>query len=88
MTRNLIAATFTFAAALLVAGTAAAAAPTNAEYYPFPEATVVKTMAKSDAPAAAMKTTAETSTRKMGARTGTAIPDQSREIEMYLKAGA
>jgi hypothetical protein len=86
MTRNPIAATFTFAATLLVAGTAAAA-PTNAEYYPFTDATIMKTTDKATAPAAVMKSTAETSTRKMGAPTGAAIPDQSREIQMYMKAG-
>ena len=88
MTRHPIAATFTFAASLLVAGIAAAAAPANAEYYPFTDATIVKTTDKAEAPAAVVKTTAATSTRKMGAQAGTAIPDQSREIEMYLKAGA
>ncbi len=88
MTRNPIAATFTFAATLLVAGTAAAAAPTNAEYYPFADATVVKTTDKATAPAAVLKTGAEAPTRKMGAQSGVAIPDQSREIQMYLKAGA
>lgn len=48
---------------------------------------MVKTTDKADAPAAVVKATADTSTRKMGAQTGIAIPDQSREIEMYLKAG-
>lgn len=99
MTRHPIAATFTFAATLLVAG-AAAAAPTNAEYYPFTDSkaltdskpvtdssAMVKTTEKATAPAAVVKATAETSARKMGAQTGMTIPDQSREIEMYLKAG-
>ena len=88
-----LAATSTLAAALLAAGTAFAAGPTNAEYYPFQDLKTTK--ATSDKAVAAKD---EASTRKMGAtgnggattptgNGGATTPDQSAEILMYLKAG-
>jgi hypothetical protein len=82
MTHNQLAGTFTFAATLLAAGSAFAAAPTSAEYYPFPEVTSAKT---TDIGVSGAKLT--TNVRTMGANGDRATLDQSRQILMYLKAG-
>lgn len=76
----------TFAATLLAAGTAVAAGPTNAEHYPFPEAATPTHAAGNGAP---MKATAKSAddAKTMGAPRQSWIDGQTREIQMYLKAG-
>jgi hypothetical protein len=86
MKRNQIAASLAIAATLFAGSTAFAAAPTNAEYFPFPETAPAATVRTSSG---AALTTGSTSTdaKTMGAQ-GTATPvDRSAEILMYLKAG-
>jgi hypothetical protein len=83
MTHNQLAGTFAFAAALLAAGSALAAGPTNAEYYPFQEVTAVKTTNVGVVSGANLTT----NVRTMGASGDAAAIDQSRQILMYLKAG-
>jgi hypothetical protein len=98
MKLNQVAATITFAT-LLASGTAFAAGPTNAEYYPLQEVTSVKTMDKTGGAASikespttkdtvmSTKESADANARTMGARAATGTDDKSQEILMYLKAG-
>jgi len=88
MKPNQVAAALTFAATLLAAGTAIAAGPTNAEFYPFQETTSsVKVI---DSTTEMKSTTKSTNgdTKTMGAQ-GHASSDaqSSSEILMYLRAG-
>lgn len=87
MTHVRITAAITFAATL-AASAAFAAAPTSAEYYPFTESALVKTTDKTSAPATVVKQATGTGTTAMGAQRSATLPDQLREILMYMKAGA
>jgi hypothetical protein len=89
MKTNQVAAAITFAATLLAAGTAFAAGPTNAEYYPFQETTTAKTTDKSNGADMSTKqsSSASSSTKTMGAQGHVSTDNQAREILMYLKAG-
>jgi hypothetical protein len=81
------AATLALAATLLTGSTAFAAGPTNAEYFPFPNAAPATT-ARTSSGAAVTSGSTSTDARTMGAQ-GTATPaDRSAEILMYLKAGS
>ena len=91
-----LAATSTLTAALLAAGTAFAAGPTNAEYFPFDETKIAKPTGdkvvadKGEASTRTMGATGNGGTMGNGGATskgGTTVPDQSNEIMMYLKAG-
>ncbi len=94
MKHNQVAATFAFAAALLAGGTAFAAGPTNAEYYPFQEIMSMKMIDKNKDGMVSKKEfmdmmdkTWEMNAKKMGAKGDAMTPDQFKEILMYLKAG-
>ena len=84
MTHKQLAGAFALATTLLATGSAFAAGPTNAEYYPFQEVTSATTP-RADVVSGANLTT---NVRTMGANADTATIDQSRQILMYLKAGA
>jgi len=80
-----IAAAFTLATTLLAGGTAFAAGPTNAEYFPFQGITSMKTLDQTNDGVVSRKD--DVNARKMGAKGDAMTTDQSREILMYLKAG-
>jgi hypothetical protein len=81
-------------ASLLAAGTAFAAGPATAEYYPFQEIMSMKMIDKNkDAMVSKkefmdmMDKTWEMNAKKMGASSEALTQDQFKEILMYLKAG-
>lgn len=93
MKRNQIAAV-TMAATLLASGSALAAGPTSAEYFPFPEIMSMKMMDKNKDGMVSKKEYMDMmdkawdmNARKMGAKGDAMTPDQFKEILMYLKAG-
>jgi hypothetical protein len=85
MKRNQSAAALTIAATLLAGGTAFAAGPTNAEYFPFPDTAPTATVRTSNGPAVTNAST-NTGAKTMGAQ-GTRTPADA-EILMYQKAGS
>jgi hypothetical protein len=94
MKPNQTAAAITLAATLLAAGTAFAAGPTSAEYYPFQEIMSMKMMDKNKDGMVSkkeymdmMNKAWDMNARKMGAKGNVMTPDQFKEILMYLKAG-
>ena len=89
-----LAGTFTVAAMLLAGGTAFAAGPTGAEYYPFQEIMSMKMIDKNKDGMVSKKEFMDMmgmawdiNTKKMGAKGDKVTPDQFKEILMYLKAG-
>jgi hypothetical protein len=94
MKPNQTAARIALAATLLAAGTAFAAGPTNAEYYPFQEIMSMKMLDKNKDGMVSkkefidmMNLTWDMNARKMGAKGEAMNADQFKEILMYLKAG-
>ena len=94
MKRNQVAATLTLAASLLAVGTALAAGPTSAEYYPFQEIMSMKMIDKNKDGMVSKKEFMDMmgmawdmNAKKMGAKGDKMTPDQFKEIMMYLKAG-
>jgi hypothetical protein len=94
MKPNQTAARLALAATLLAAGTAFAAGPTNAEYYPFQEIKSMKMLDKNKDGMVSkkefidmMNLTWDMNARKMGAKGDAMNADQFKEILMYLKAG-
>lgn len=82
------------AASLLATGTAFAAGPTNAEYYPFAEIMAMKMMDKNKDGMVSKKEfldmmamSWDMNARKMGVKGEQMTPAQFQEILMYLKAG-
>jgi hypothetical protein len=89
-----LAGTFTVAATLLAAGTAFAAGPSTAEYYPFQEIMSMKMIDKNKDGMVSkkefmdmMSMSWDMNAKKMGAKGDMMTPDQFKEILMYLKAG-
>ncbi|HWP11520.1 MAG TPA: hypothetical protein VNN06_06840 [Ramlibacter sp.] len=89
-----LAGTFTLAATLLAGGTAFAAGPTSAEYYPFNEIMSMKMIDKNKDSMVSkkefldmMNMAWDINAKKMGAKGDMMTPDQFKEILMYLKAG-
>lgn len=82
MKRHRIAATLAFAATLAASGSAFAAQPFNAEYYPFAEVPTTNR--------AVVTTTQETRTdaKTMGARGQSVTERWEQEVKLYDKAGA
>jgi hypothetical protein len=94
MKHNQVAASLAFAAAILAAGTAFAAGPTSAEFYPFQEIMSMKMIDKDKDGMVSKKEYMDMmgmawdmNTKKMGAKGDKVTPDQLKEIMMYLKAG-
>ncbi len=82
------------AASLLATGSAFAAGPTNAEYYPFAEIMAMKMMDKNKDGMVSKKEfldmmamSWDMNAKKMGVKGDRMTPDQFQEILMYLKAG-
>ena len=82
------------AASLLATGSAFAAGPTNAEYYPFAEVMAMKMMDKNRDGMVSKKEfldmmamSWDMNAKKMGVKGDRMTPDQFQEILMYLKAG-
>jgi hypothetical protein len=89
-----IAGSFALAATVLASGTAFAAGPTNAEYYPFPEIMSMKMIDKNKDGMVSKKefmdmmTMAwEMNAKKMGVKGDVMTEAQLKEILMYLNAG-
>jgi hypothetical protein len=94
MKHNQVAAALAFAAAFLAAGTAFAASPTNAEFFPFQEIMSMNMIDKNKDGMVSKKEFMDMmgmawdmNARKMGAKGDKMTPDQFKEIMMYLKAG-
>jgi hypothetical protein len=86
---------FTLAAAcVLAAGSALAAGPTNAEYYPFTEIMSMKMMDKNKDSMVSKKEFLDMmamawdmNAKKMGVKGERMTPEQFNEVLLYLKAG-
>lgn len=94
MKLNRIAAAVTMTATLLAAGSALAAGPTSAEYYPFQEIMSMKMMDKNKDGMVSkkeymdmMSKAWDMNAKKMGAKGDAMTRDQFNEVLMYLKAG-
>jgi hypothetical protein len=94
MKLNQIAGTFALAAAVLASGSAFAAGPTNAEYYPFAEIMSMKMMDKNNDGMVSkkefmdmMSMAWDMNAKKMGVKGDKMTDAQFKEILMYMKAG-
>jgi hypothetical protein len=94
MKTHRIAAALTMAATLLATGSAFAAGPTSAEYFPFQEIMSMKMIDKNKDGMVSKKEYMdmmdkawEMNAKKMGASGDAITPDQLKEIMMYMKAG-